>query len=239
VSDPVVPFPYEWRIAESGLVEVRTPAGWSAPVLTAAERPRAQGTWDKWRALFVKHAARTGVPLAWLVAVCTWESGGDPKAESPAGAIGLMQLMPVLWGGRSKAEMQDPETNMRLGADFLRQLREGTNLKFGGLHDRLPEVASVYNCGAAEWTPAIVPKRPMGSSAYPWGLCENTQLLPSGERKNLGYISKVVATANDAMKGHLVGWPKASTPATSRKGSSGAGVVMLAIAALGIWYLQR
>ncbi|MQA92694.1 MAG: transglycosylase SLT domain-containing protein, partial [Gemmatimonas sp.] len=63
-------------------------------------------------------------PLAFeLVRV---ESGFNPRAVSPAGALGLTQLMPgtaqVLSPGISRAEILDRNTNLQLGFRFFRSL---------------------------------------------------------------------------------------------------------------------
>ena len=68
----------------------------------------------------------------WLImAVIREESAFDPKAESPVGACGLMQLMPdtAYWvidkAGFDYAEdIWQPETNIRLGVWYLAWLME-------------------------------------------------------------------------------------------------------------------
>jgi soluble lytic murein transglycosylase-like protein len=71
------------------------------------------------------------VEPALLKAVMAAESGFNPGAISPKGAIGLMQVMPAtaerygLQGDRNKSieqKLADPETNIRLGARYLRDL---------------------------------------------------------------------------------------------------------------------
>ena len=43
------------------------------------------------------------LPLVWLVAEVQAESGWDPRAYSPAGAAGLLQLMPATWASAGGA----------------------------------------------------------------------------------------------------------------------------------------
>jgi len=71
------------------------------------------------------------VEAALLKAVMAAESGFNPGAISPKGAIGLMQVMPAtaerygLQGDKNKTieqKLSDPETNIRLGARYLRDL---------------------------------------------------------------------------------------------------------------------
>lgn len=56
--------------------------------------PDAPVSASPYAALFAQAASRTGVPAKVLAAVASAESGFDPTAVSPAGARGLMQLMP-------------------------------------------------------------------------------------------------------------------------------------------------
>ena len=82
---------------------------------------------------FLKAASKEfAVDTALLKAVMAAESGFDPAAISPKGAIGLMQLMPAtarrygLRGDKQKTleeKLTNPETNIRLGARYLRDLQ--------------------------------------------------------------------------------------------------------------------
>jgi len=55
-----------------------------------------------------------------LSALVKNESGGNPEAVSPAGAIGLTQLMPGTAEGLG-VDPYDPEQNLLGGARYLRQ----------------------------------------------------------------------------------------------------------------------
>lgn len=67
----------------------------SAAVRTGSASAMAGGVPEAYRALFERAAARYDVPASLLTAVAKAESGFDPRAVSPAGAIGLMQIMPA------------------------------------------------------------------------------------------------------------------------------------------------
>lgn len=61
----------------------------------------------------------------WLVqSLIRQESGFDPRAKSPVGATGLMQLMPATARhfSTSKKQLQDPDLNVRAGIRFLEKL---------------------------------------------------------------------------------------------------------------------
>ena len=89
------------------------------------------------------------VELALLKAIMAAESGFNPDAVSPRGAIGLMQIMPStaerygLLGDRKKSieqKLQDPKTNIRLGTRHLADLFK----LFPGQQDL---VIASYNAG--------------------------------------------------------------------------------------------
>ena len=84
----------------------------------------------------VKHHLREashehGVDLELLQALIATESGFDPQAVSPKGAVGLMQIMPATaqrYGVNADRKapialkLTDPRTNVRTGTRYLRDL---------------------------------------------------------------------------------------------------------------------
>jgi hypothetical protein len=75
------------------------------------------------------------------------ESGGDVRAVSPKGAVGLMQIMPETWAELRLryglgANPFDPHENILAGAAYLREL-----------HDRYgsPGFLAAYNAGPARY----------------------------------------------------------------------------------------
>ena len=73
----------------------------------------------RWRPLLRQIAEEVGMDAALLRAVVDQESGFDPLAVSPAGAAGLMQLMPATARRFGVRDRFDPAQNLRGGARYL------------------------------------------------------------------------------------------------------------------------
>lgn len=88
-----------------------------------------------WLPIIRKYAGPLGqfptVPLQVAMSVMHPESGGQPTAISPAGAYGLMQLMPKTARGlgltvnKSRDDRKNPELNIYGGIKLLAELRAG------------------------------------------------------------------------------------------------------------------
>lgn len=89
--------------------------------------------------LIQRASQKYGVPAALIKAVMKQESGFDPTVVSPAGAVGLMQLLPST-AGKSVAQLKDPATNIDAGTKYLKEQLDS----FGG-NVRLALAA--YNAG--------------------------------------------------------------------------------------------
>ena len=75
-------------------------------------------------------------------AVITQESGYNPRALSPKGAVGLMQLMPATGArfGVSSIQRANPAQNLRAGVRYLKWLIQ----RFNG---SIPLAVAGYNAG--------------------------------------------------------------------------------------------
>ncbi len=82
------------------------------------------------------HATPGGrsVEVAYVLGITRQESGFDPHVRSPAGATGMMQLMPATARslshkyGYGEGSLEDADYNMQLGSAYLGQLMD----QFGG-----------------------------------------------------------------------------------------------------------
>ena len=72
--------------------------------------------------IVLEHARRHSLRPELVRAVIQVESGFDPGATSPKGAMGLMQLMPDTARSLGVLNAYDPEENIRGGTRYLRQL---------------------------------------------------------------------------------------------------------------------
>ena len=90
-----------------------------------------------------------GIDYSLLKALIVTESGFNPYAVSPKGAVGLMQLIPPTAqrygvtageGGTIEEKLTDPKTNIKAGARYLADLIK----RFPG---RLELALAAYNAG--------------------------------------------------------------------------------------------
>lgn len=72
-------------------------------------------------ALIRRVAQETGVDPALIAAICKQESNYNPRARSPVGAMGLMQLMPATARGLGVTDPWDPYQNLLGGAKYIKQ----------------------------------------------------------------------------------------------------------------------
>lgn len=101
------------------------------------------------RPLLRQAAREQGIDYELLQALIATESGFDPAAVSPKGAVGLMQVMPATARGYGLADQKrlpvahqltDARTNIQVGSRHLRHLLK----KFP---DRLDLALAAYNAG--------------------------------------------------------------------------------------------
>jgi membrane-bound lytic murein transglycosylase F len=82
-----------------------------------------------------------------IVAQIYEESGFDPTAKSFAGAVGLLQVLPRTAEELGVGNLEDPETNIRAGLDYLAWVRERFEEDLS-VRDRMWFTLAAYNVGA-------------------------------------------------------------------------------------------
>jgi hypothetical protein len=107
---------------------------------------------DKWTPLIANASKRFGVPATWIKAVMRVESDGQTMQNgapitSPAGAMGLMQVMPDTYADMQTryglgGDPYDPQDNIAAGAAFLHEMY----LRYG-----YPDLFAAYNVGPARF----------------------------------------------------------------------------------------
>ena len=105
------------------------------PSFAIAEKPPAQVT-----ALVERYARHYNVPRELIGALIDVESNWNPRAVSPKGAVGLMQLMPATARHFGAKDAFDPEQNIAAGTRYVTVLMR----EFDG---DLRLVAAAYNAG--------------------------------------------------------------------------------------------
>ena len=133
---------------------------------------------DQFQAHIKEASQRLGIPVRWIEAVIKAESSGSPKAVSPRGAMGLMQLMPETWAELRDqhdlgADPFDPRTNILAGTAYLK-----------AMHDRFgyPALFAAYNAGPGRYEDHLRTRKP----------------LPAETRDYVARIAEILAGA-----GHL------------------------------------
>ncbi len=99
---------------------------------------------DSWDELILRAADAYRVAPELIKAVMLVESGMNPRATSPVGAQGLMQLMPATAKGLGVGDSYDPQENVFGGAKYLRKMLD----RFG---ERRLALAA-YNAGPGNVT---------------------------------------------------------------------------------------
>ncbi len=122
----------------SGLVASAAQAERAGNSTTVVSQPA-----DPYAEHITNASRRFSIPAAWIRAVMRAESTNDPRALSPKGAIGLMQIMPATWRELRVrhglgTDPYDPRDNILAGAAYLREMHD----RFGS-----PGFLAAYNAG--------------------------------------------------------------------------------------------
>lgn len=137
----------------------------ACPAVAQSLPPTRAAIADPHAAHIAEASQRFAIPQAWIVAVKHTESRDDVRAVSPAGALGLMQIMPDTWAElraryRLGRDPFDPRDNIIAGTAYLREMldRYGT----------VPAMLAAYNAGPARYDQHLATGRalPAETRAY-------------------------------------------------------------------------
>ena len=119
--------------------------------------PAAVAMADPFAGFVAEASHRFALPVSSIRAVMQAESGGDVRALSPKGAMGLMQIMPATWAALRQryglgSDPYDPRDNITAGTAYLREL-----------HDRFGErgFLAAYNAGPSRYEEHLATGRPL------------------------------------------------------------------------------
>jgi soluble lytic murein transglycosylase-like protein len=140
---------YAWRDANGNLVlsdrkldaGARTYEVAGAPTIRSTRPLARRSIRDRFEPLVQEHASRNNLRPDLVRAVIQVESGFNPRARSPKGAMGLMQLMPATAQELGVRNPFDPADNIRGGTIYLRRLLD----RYEGNEEL---ALAAYNAGA-------------------------------------------------------------------------------------------
>jgi soluble lytic murein transglycosylase-like protein len=180
---------YAWRDANGTLVlsdrsidaptEVYKVSGSPKYVTTRPAEDDSEDNQDnQYEPLIQEHATRRALRPELVRAVIQVESGFNPRALSPKGAMGLMQLMPATARSLGVNNPWDPAQNIRGGTDYLRRLLDE--------YDGNEELAlAAYNAGSgavAKYGRRIPPYRETRDYVRKVGAAAGEGPAPSGKK---------------------------------------------------------
>jgi soluble lytic murein transglycosylase-like protein len=135
LSQPLAPVSAQYIrravVAEPAAAEkdsAETKADAEATELAAEYREKGYRVTDTLAEQIVEAASEHGIAPDVAFGLVATESGFKRTARSSVGAVGLAQLMPAtarwLEPGTTRRDLEDPETNLRLGFRYLRDMIE-------------------------------------------------------------------------------------------------------------------
>ena len=188
---------------QSALIELAAEIGWINQAIFGANRPELIDLVTlrfptPYLHLYRRLAFQTDLPLPLLLAVTRKESAFNPRAVSPSGAVGLMQLMPLTARHTAnqarleqptRRDLFDAADNIELGAHYLAELMD----RYDG-HRAL--AAGAYNAGPSRVAAWRKERRDIPTDAW-------IEAIPITETRE--YVKAVLAF--DLVYSHLLGEP--------------------------------
>ena len=149
------------------------------------------------------------------------ESHFNPQARSPAGAVGLMQIIPPTGKSLNITEMTSPEKNIEAGVRYLRNLHDFFDRAQGD--DRLRIALAAYNIGQGHILDARNIAREKKMDPDKWASLEKTLPLLQHEKywKNtlygycrgmepVEYVTNIIHYSNMLSRRYFSGIPQST-----------------------------
>jgi soluble lytic murein transglycosylase-like protein len=159
----------------------------------SAQTETRSETIDRFAAFIAEASTRFAVPATWIRAVMQIESGGDQRAMSPRGALGLMQLMPGTWVELSARyhlglDPFQPRDNIFAGAAYLKEMHE----RFGSAG-----FLAAYHAGPWRYEQHLVTGKPLPSETTAY-VAAVTPLLDNEQGEHAALDGKRARSWRDA-----------------------------------------
>ncbi|MBI4382862.1 MAG: transglycosylase SLT domain-containing protein [Nitrospinae bacterium] len=155
------------------------------------------------RQLIAEIAGKYGIPEPWFAKLVRQESGLDPSAESPKGAMGLGQLMPAtarelgLRVGsprdRGEGSVWHPASNLDASARYLRQLYDLYANKGIDVNEAWSFAAGAYNAGMGNIQKALDKLESGRPPAWEDVAAVLPQVTGTASRETLRYVDNLRA----------------------------------------------
>lgn len=185
-----------------------------------AERIRAQIVISSHDKIFKEVAKSYKLDWLLLAAIAQAESKFQHSAVSPAGATGLMQIMPIVAEnfGYSKEQLRDVRTNVELAAMTLNENKKLLRMpEWLNEKEKLKFTLACYNAGYGRIADAIALTRHFESNAYKWSdvatflskLADPTYAKHKvvrhgrfkGSKETIAYVDKVINSYDKYQEG--------------------------------------
>lgn len=139
------------------VLQIAAPIAFESSV--SAQTVMHSKTIDRFAEFIAEASTRFAVPASWIRAVMQIESGGEQRATSPRGALGLMQLMPGTWVELSARydlglDPFQPRDNIFAGAAYLKEMLE----RYGSAG-----FLAAYHAGPSRYEQHLVTGKPLPS----------------------------------------------------------------------------
>lgn len=159
-----------------------------------------------WQEASQKYAFDVAVDWRLIGNIIDVESDFDPNAVSPAGARGLMQLMPMTWGAGFYEEAFNPERNIAKGIDYLGLLWSMFKAERG--RERWRYALGAYNAGPGWIIKAQTICKARGLPADHWD--EIVKVLPAltgdgNAKQTIDYVETIMAEYERGLIGAAIG----------------------------------